>query len=582
MFMKYLLAALSFLALTAGGGDPVASPHAARGGQITAYAGPWPQSFNYYLNNNVFSATVFSFMYESLLGLDPVTAEYAPGLAEKWEISGDKRTFTFWIDPRAKWSDGKPVTAQDVAWTFSAVMDPKNLTGVHKVSLETIKPPVVVSERCIRFTTDDIHWRNLGAVGGFSILPKHAFATQDFNKINFAFPVISGPYRLSGVRDGVRADFTLREDWWAREKPENRHVANFKTIAFRFYEEHENAFEAFKKGMIDIFPVYTARLWVNETGDERFLKNWIIKQKIENYRPIGFQGFAMNMRRPPFDDVRVRRAMAHLLNRPRMNETLMYNQYFLHRSYFEDLYSSDIPCPNEFFDFSREKAIALLNEAGWKMNTEKGLLEKNGQPFIFSFLSRDASTEKFLNIYAEDLKAVGIEMKIDRKDWAAWTKDMDEFNFQMTWASWSAGIFKDPEGMWASKEAEREGGNNITGFKNDRVDELIEKQKTEFDIEVRNDICREIDRIAAAEVPYVLLWNINCVRLLYWNKFGTPPTVLSKFGDDSSAFSYWWFDPDSAADLAEAMKNEDHLPPAPPVVNFDRSFRGGSEKDGIQ
>ncbi len=571
--MKKLLLALSLLALTVSAGDPIASPDAIPGGELSAYAGPWPQSFNYYLDNNVFSATVFSFMYETLLGMDPISAEYVPGLAEKWEISDDKKTFTFWIDPKAKWSDGKPVTADDVAWTFAAIMDPKNLTGVHKVSLETIKPPEVISERCVRFTTDDVHWRNLGAVGGFNILPRHAFATQDFNKINFEFPVVSGPYRLNNISDGVFANFVLRKDWWARSRPENEFVCNFETITFRFYEENENAFEAFKKGMIDIFPVYTARLWVNETGDERFQKNWVIKQKIENRKPIGFQGFAMNMRRPPFDDVRVRKAMAHLLNRPRMNETLMYNQYFLHRSYFEDLYSADNPCPNEFFDYNREKAIALLNEAGWKMNPDKGLLEKDGKPFVFSFLSRDASSEKFLNIYAEDLKAVGIEMKIDKKDWAAWTKDMEEFNFEMTWASWSAGIFKDPEGMWASREAARTGGNNVTGFKNDRVDELIEKQKTEFDVGRRNEICREIDRIAAAEVPYVLLWNINCVRLLYWNKFGTPPTVLSKYGDDSSAFSYWWFDEDSAADLAEAMKNKDHLPSAPAIVNFDQTFR---------
>ena len=110
--MKYLLTVLSFLALTARAGDPIASPHALRGGELSAYAGPWPQSFNYYLNNNVFSATVFSFMYESLLGLDPVTAEYVPGLAEKWEISDDKKNFTFWIDPirrrtiRRSWSWG--------------------------------------------------------------------------------------------------------------------------------------------------------------------------------------------------------------------------------------------------------------------------------------------------------------------------------------------------------------------------------------------------------------------------------------------------------------------------------------------
>ncbi len=142
----------------------------------------------------------------------------------------------------------------------------------------------------------------------------------------------------------------------------------------------------------------------------------------------------------------------------------------------------------------------------------------------------------------------------------------------MTWAAWGSGIFKDPESMWSSKEADRKAGNNITGFKNPLVDKLIEKQKAVFDITKRNEIYRQIDQIIHNTYSYVLLWNINYTRLLYWNKFGTPNTVLSKYGNESSAYWYWWLDEDSKADLQDAVKNKGFLPPKKSLIYFDEMF----------
>ena len=554
--------------------NPLASADAVVGGELCVFAGQYPKSFNYYLDNNTFSAELFGAMYESLLGMNPVSLDYEPALAEKWTISDDKRVFTFWINPKARWSDGKPVTAHDVKWTFDALMNPAHLTGPHKVALETFASPEVVDERCIRFKAREVHWRNLGSAGGMQILPKHGFESLDFNKINFEFPCLSGPYRLGEVKEGLYAKMERRPDWWNRDAKSSRGIGNFQTLKFKFFAEQENAFEAFKKGEIDLFAVYMARIWVKETTGEKFDKNWIVKQKVFNYDPVGFQGFAMNMRRPPFDDARVRKALCHLLNRERMNSTIMYDQYFLHRSYFEDLYGKDVPCPNELIVFDKEKARGLLSEAGWKANPATGMIEKDGRPFRFKFLNRDSSSEKFLSIFAQDLKDAGIEMTIDQKDWASWAKDMDEFNYDMTWAAWSSSVFKDPEGMWSSKEADRKCGSNITGFKDKTVDELIEKQKSIFDVAARHAICREIDQIICRQYPYVLLWNINYKRLLYWNKFGTPPVVLAKYGSDSSAYWYWWHDTDSAEDLKDAMTRGVALPRKKTEVVFDQEFPG--------
>ncbi len=549
--------------------NPLASPHAEIGGNINIFAGQNPQSFNYYLDNNSFSSQLFSAMFDTLLDINPATLNDEPLIAERWSISDDKTVFTFWLDKKATWSDGMPITAADVKWTFDAIKNPKNLTGVHKVSLEKFHSPEIVNPHQIKFTAKEVHWRNLLAVSRMEVLPKHIFENKDFNKINFEFPVVSGLYKIREVKELMYVKIERRSNYWNRGAKREQGTGNFQSLTFKFFADRQNAFEAFKKGQIDLYPVYTARLWVNATKGEKFDKNWIVKQKIHNHSPVGFQGFAMNMRKPPFNDIKVRKAMAHLLDRGKMNKTLMYDQYFLHKSYYEDLYSDKQPCKNKLIKFDKDKARKLLAEAGWKGNPKTGILEKDGVPFQFNFLTRDMSVDKFLSIYSEDLKDVGIKLDINRKDWAAWSKDMDQFNFDMTWASWGPSLYKDPEGMWASKEADRKAGNNVTGFKNNEVDRYVEQQRIIFDINKRNELTRNVDQLIYDTNPYVLLWNINYTRLLYWNKFGMPKTVLDKYGREKAAYAYWWYDEDSAADLDDGMEQKIALPAKPLTIKFD-------------
>ena len=549
--------------------DPLASPYAERGGILRFSASQPPKSLNAYIDNNTYTRQVFGMMYETLLGMDVTTLEFVPFLAKQWTISDDKLTYTFEIDPAAAWSDGRPVSAEDVKWTFDQVMAPENATGASKVMLGVFDSPDILNAKTVRFRAKQSHWRNLSALGSFEIMPKHAFEGQDFNRLDFDRPVVSGPYVLVDVKEQIEIRLARRRDWWAGEKPSMRNTMNFDTVVFRYYSSNENAFEAFTKDLVDVYAVYTAHIWANKTIGGKFDKNWIVKQRVRNHDPIGFQGFAMNMRRPPFDDLRVRKAFAHLVDRETMNRTMMFNAYFLHKSYFEDLYDGDTPCRNEMFRFDIPRAKALLREAGYAANPQTGILEKGGRPLSFRFLTRDSSSDKFLAVCSAAFREVGVEMKIERKDFASWMRDMDAYNFDVTWAAWGGSLFRDPESMWLSKEADRPSGNNLTGFKDPRVDALIEKQKTVFSITERNEILREIDVIVAAEVPYVLLWNIDVRRLLYWNRFGTPDTVLSKFGDERSLISYWWYDSDSAAELKSAMASGDVLPQRPVLIDFD-------------
>lgn len=548
--------------------NPLASEFAEKGGMLVGYLGPYPKSFNYYLDQNVMSAELFGQFYETLLAQNPVTLEMEPLLADRCTLGDDRKTFTFHLNPRARWSDGKPVTAEDVRWTFAAILDPNNLTGPHKIGLERFAPPEVLDAATIRFVAKEEHWENLLTLAGLQVLPQHAFAGQDFNLQNFEFPVVSGPYRLGEIKEGLYVSLERRTNWWAGDLPRFRKVANFDVLRFRFFEDPENAFEAFQKGEIDLYPVHAAQVWANQAVGEKYDRNWIVKQRIENKNPIGFQGVALNQRRPPLDDVRVRRALAHLYDRAKMNETLMFGAYFLQRSYFEDLYDAAHPCENELLAFDQNRARALLAEAGWQADPATGWLTKDGRPLRLRYLSRGSTDDKFTAIFQEDLKDVGIELVVDKKDWAAWTKDMDAYNFDLTWAAWSAGLFKNPESMWASKEADRPSGQNITGYKNPEVDALIAAQRTEFDVQKRHAIVRKIDAILARDVPYVLLWNLNYTRLLWWNKFGMPDAPLGKYGGETSAHAYWWFDPDAAADLAHAMETGRALPARPARVVY--------------
>ena len=227
--------------------DPIADENAWVGGEISVFGGQYPKSLNYYLDNNVLSAEVFGALFESLLTMNPLTMDYDPGLADHWSISDDKKTFTFRIDPNARWSDGTPVTAEDVRWTYDVIMDPKNMTGPHKISMERFIRPEVIDKNTIRFTAKEIHWKNLLAASGFQILPKAAYQKKDFNTINFSFPVVSGPYCLGPIEEGVSLQLKRRDDWWHISAPSSRNKGNFDAITYKFFAERTNAFEASKK-----------------------------------------------------------------------------------------------------------------------------------------------------------------------------------------------------------------------------------------------------------------------------------------------------------------------------------------------
>jgi len=553
--------------LEAGGEfDPVAVEGAKPGGSYATWAGEFPKSLNMWLDYNSFSAQVSGLMFETLVEMHSTKDEPVGILAESWEISPDKKTYTFKIHPAAKWSDGKPVTAEDVQFYYDVMMNPKNLTSLWRVDLSRFARPEIIDDKTIRITAQEPHWKNFWTAAGFFAFPKHAWKDVDFNAQNLEFPVVSGPYALGEVKTNRSIQLKRRADWWGRVRRYNANKYNFDFINFKAMEDRSKALEVLKKEEFDAYAVYTAKIWAQDTHFPQVEKNWIVRQRIFNKDPKGFQGFALNLRRPVMQDLRVRQALALLLNRELMNDKLMFNQYFLLNSYFPDLYPDNQNPEVPLTKYDPEKARALLKEAGWQVGPD-GLLARDGQPFKVTILHM-GSDLRHLNIYIQDLKAVGIDAAIDLVSQSTFTKRVDNHDFDMIWSNWEGSRLRDPESMWSSKQADEVATQNYCGVKDEEIDRLIEQQKTEMDASKRNEILKKIDARLIALSPYVLMWQSGSVRLLYWNKFGTPKNVLGKFGDERGAIEYWWADSEKEKALEEARKNNASLPKQPDEIRY--------------
>ncbi len=370
--------------------------------------------------------------------------------------------------------------------------------------------------------------------------------------------MVSGPYAIEEIKKERYVSLRRRSDWWGRAKRYNQHKYNFEHIKYRFMEDRNKALEAFQKGEFDVYPVYTASIWAEQTDFDQIHKGWVSKHRIYNREPIGFQGFAVNLRRPIFQDVRVRQALCYLLNRELMNDKLMFREYFLLNSYYPDLYPNNRNPDAPFFEYNPEKARQLLADAGWKSGPD-GVLVKDGQRFEISFPTAMTDLRHY-NVFVEDLKKVGISPRIEQLSQSTISKRIDDHDFDLYWSAFGADRLRDPEAMWDSSQADPVASINFPGVKDATIDGLIEAQKTEMDLGKRNDLLRKLDKRLGEIVPYVLMWQIDHTRLLNWNKFGTPKYILDKFDREDCIITYWYVDPVKEKALEDAKSSGQSLP----------------------
>lgn len=542
--------------------SPFADPNAKKGGTFTwGFAELPPTTRPIGKDNNyAVNSMVGNLVYEGMIGLNRTTLEFGPGLATHWKISDDKRTFWFRLDPRARFSDGSRVTSEDIIATWRLQVDPTILFPSSNITFGYYEEPVAESPYIVRVHTKELNWRLFMYIG-MGILPAkyigHLKGSDYLKHYQFEMVPGSGPYILKNedINKGVSLTLTRREDWWGCQDPTNVGIYNFDKIKFVVVPEERLRFEKFKKGELDFYVVGRAQWWVEETDFDNVKRGLIQKRKIYYDEPQGTSGIVFNMRKPPFDDKRMRQAFAYLLNIEKLIDKLFFNEYtFLDSYYPGGIYENP---NNPKYRYDPDKAVELLAECGWKERNEEGwLVNDKGETLSFE-LTFTAGWDRILTVIQGDLEQVGIKLNLKETTPATSFKMAMERKFTIHWQGWTALLFPNPETSFASWLADSNNTNNLAGVKNDRIDELLKEYNVVFDQKRRVEIIREIDGILMDIQPTALGWYAPHRRILYWNKLGHPEGYFPRTLPYYFAIpTYWWYDPEKDRKLQEAKKDE--------------------------
>jgi microcin C transport system substrate-binding protein len=557
--------------------DLIGDPHAVKGGVLHDWmisfpgtlrmAGPeWNTSTNY---------TISSLVYETLLGMDPTTLQYIPSIATHWQVSPDKLTYRFRINPNARFSDGTPITSDDViaSWAFHADKTLQDL--FFNTEYNKLEKPVAESKYIVRMKAKELGWRNFQIASGLRIFPAHVLKTIDgaayLKDYNFKLLPGSGPYIVneSDIQKGKSVSVRRRKDYWAEKYRVNVGAYNFDEIRSVVIRDQNLAFETFKKGELDYFNINRSKVWVEELNFDNFQRGLLVKGKVFNNYPATTQFLAFNTRRAPGDDIRVRKALTLLFDRQLLIEKLFYKEYLPLNSFYAGTPYENPRNPKNLYD--PKEALDLLAQAGWKDHDAQGHLTKNGQPLQVELLYSDPGSEAYLTTYQDDLRKVGIGLSLRLSNPETTFKLEMQRQFQMVSGAWGVGdVFPNPRPEYHSSTADVQNTNNISGFKDKRVDEICDAYDLEFNPAKRVALLQEIDGILTSQYHYILEWYLPSVRMAYWNKFGMPQGTFSNIGDLEGSLGpglpqLWWIDPDKSQKLNNALSNGAIKLDVPPV-----------------
>ena len=484
--------------------DLIGDPRAVKGGAFRDAVGGFPGTLRILgpESNTSLNYMIAGMVYEQLLAIHPTTLEYIPALATHWQISEDRSTYRFRIDPNARWADGEPVTAEDVVASWSFHMDQGLQDATSQITYGKFEKPVAESKYIVRVQSAVPNWRNfLYFSASLQIFPAHVLRNVDgakyLEEYNFRLLPGSGPYRVdeADIDKGNGLTIRRRTDYWAANVRRNVGLNNFDDIREVVVRDRQLTFEMFKKGDIDSYFVNISREWVEELNFDRVQRGLIQKRKIHNDDASGVAGLAFNTRKEPFSDLRVRKALTLLQNRQLLIERLFFNEYVPQNSYYSGGIYENPSNPKN--DHDPQAALALLAEAGWSSRDAQGRLIKNSQPLVLELLYSDKGSETWMTIYQEELGKVGIGLNLRLVTPETFFKLVMERNFDIASIAWGGLDFPNPETSYASSFADQPDTNNITGFKNARVDELLAVYDREFDQQKRAAIIQEIDGILA-------------------------------------------------------------------------------------
>jgi microcin C transport system substrate-binding protein len=517
-------------------------------------------------------------VYETLLkpSLDEISSSYGL-LAESLNWPDDFSSVTFRLRAEAKWEDGKPVTPEDVVFSFDKAkeLSPRVATYYsHVVKAEK------TGERDVTFLFNEKNNRELPhIVGQLQIVPKHWWEgtgidgkPRDISRTTLEPVMGSGPYKMTKVIPGSRLRYERRSDYWGKDLNVNRGTHNFDVIEYTYYSDRNVEFEAFRGDETDYWAENEAKRWAT-AYDFPAVQDGRIKREIldNDYRASGVMvGFIPNMRREKFRDIRVRKALSYAFDFEQLNKTIFFGQYERINSYFfgSELASSGLPegrelailnevrdlVPPEVFtqEFrnpvggnpksSRDNlrtALTLFQQAGYELRKNRMVNAKTGEPFRFEIMLNSPIIERVALPFAQNLKKIGVEVTVRPVDPSQFTNRWRSRDYDVIYDGWGESLNPGNEQAeyWGSKAAATEGSQNYAGIADKAVDILVSKVIFAKDRAELVASVKALDRLLLHNYFVVPSYTLRKSRLAYWDRFNRPaqlPTYSVGFPD------IWW------------------------------------------
>lgn len=462
------------------------------------HLGSEPDTLNRITATDAYEGRINGFVFDSLIERDNATLEFKPKMAKSWEVSDDQLTYTFHLRDDIKWHDGKPFTADDVLYTFQKIMDEKVDAPHMRVYYKDVKNIEKLDDYTVRFTYAIPYFKALEFVGGIPIIPKHVFDDgRDFNSHPAGrAPIGNGPYKFVKWDTGSQIVLERDENYWDKAK-----FPDIRRIVFRIIPDDIVAFQRLKKGDLDMDSL-NPKQWVKQSKTPAFEK---LFAKHEYYTPA-YRYVGWNLRRPYFQDRKVREALARLINREGILKNLEYGLGKLTTGPFWIFgYEYEPSLPQIPFDPAGAKK--LLDEAGWIDHDGDGIRDKDGVKFSFKFLLPSGAEfyQNLATIMKKDFAEAGIEVEIQTMEWAVFVQNLNSRNFDAVSLAWSFGLDQDPYQVWHSSQAEK--GSNFVGFQNGEADRIMEEARQTFDKERRRELYHRLHKIIYDEQPYAFLYS---------------------------------------------------------------------------
>ena len=497
-------------------------------------------------------------------------------IAEYVDMPDDRSSITFYINPKAKFHDGSPITREDVLFsleTFQTKGTPNQKKTYGKVSSTEM-----VGENGIKMTFINNEDKELPLIvaGFLPIIPKKYYSNIDVTKTFLDIPLGSGPYKIESLEPGRQIKYQRVKDYWAKDLPVHKGQYNFDEIIYDYYKDSNVLVEAFKVGEYDYRREYNAKRWFAEYEFDAVSKGDVVLNEMKNDRPSGMNALVFNSRKDIFSNPRVRYALSYAYDHEWINKVLYNNAYVRTDSYFDNspLASTGLPSeeelvllepfknqlPAEIFTTTysppktdgsgnpRENlriAKKILEEEGWTINN--GKLMKDGKHFEFEFLIVSPSVEKIALAFQKTLEVLGITMNVRTVDSSQYQGRLLNYDFDMIKASWNVSLSPGNEQQfyYGSEVGKKEGSRNYAGVESEVVDFLIEQLIGAQTREELTTAIHALDRVLLWGHYVIPLYHSNTDRIAYWNMFDFPETI-PLYG---IVIESWWIDQDKLKKL---------------------------------